>query len=305
MSKQITSRPGQNGNKPGANKGPAKPTSGARKSPGVANTAPQQRSAAQTQKTTPNRVPPTSGAARPGVTSGMTAQQRVQAQQAAARKKSTGGFKIRPLDIALLVVGLIVVGFVVWSIASGSNQQTQGQAGGPTAESTPLPVGVPAPNFTYQGTDGKNYSLSDYKGKVVLLEFFAPWCPHCQNDAPMFNKVAERFAGKDVQLLAVSASPFGKDYNPPSAEPPISMDDLTWFKDQFKVNFPILLDKELKSATDYSIMFYPTVYLVDKQGNIAGQPAGFFTWKNGKPESQRDEQLTEESLAARIEELLK
>jgi peroxiredoxin len=234
----------------------------------------------------------------------MTAQQRVQTRQAAARQKQVGGFKIRPLDMILLGVGVIVVGFVVWSIMSGSNQQTAataGQSGGPDASSTPLPVGIAAPDFTLPGADGKTYSMSDYKGKVVLLEFFAPWCPHCQDDAPMFNKLAERYKDNpNVQLVAISASPKGKDN-----KSPISMDDITWFRDTYSVQFPMLLDKELSTAGSYSIMFYPTVYVVDREGKIASQPAGYFKWVNGNPVSEREIPLTEENLAAEIDKLLK
>ena len=294
MSKQTTSRSGANGTKPQNAKGPTKPVASAQK-----GSTPKSTGTAQPQKTS-NKPGTTS--AKPG---GMTAQQRIQAQQAAARKKSGGGFQIRPLDLVLLGVGVIVVGFIVWSIMSSSNQQTPAPTGsqpsGPTADSTPLPIGVAAPNFTLPGADGKSYSLSDYKGKVVLLEFFAPWCPHCQDDAPIFNKVAERYKDNpNVQVLAVSASPRGKDN-----KTPITMEDITWFRDTFGVQFPMLLDKEMGTSGTYSIMFYPTVYLVDKDGKIAAQPAGYFVWENGEPVSSREQILSEETLAAQIDALLK
>jgi cytochrome c-type biogenesis protein len=207
--------------------------------------------------------------------------------------------------MVLLVVGVIVVGFIVWSIMSGSNQQTPAPtgspSGGPTADSTPLPIGVAAPNFTLPGADGKSYSLSDYKGKVVLLEFFAPWCPHCQDDAPIFNGLAEKYKDNpNVQVLAISASPRGRDN-----ESPITMDDITWFRDTYRVQFPMLLDKEMGTSGTYSIMFYPTVYIVDKEGKIAAQPAGYFVWENGKPISSREQVLNVETLSAQIDALLK
>jgi|SRR5688572_11192976 len=307
MSKETTSRPGGSGTKPQSAKGPTKPVAGAQKNaqrPAQGVTGQPRKASADRPQST-NR--PGSATNRPG---GATAQQRAQARQEASRQKAGGGFKIRPLDMILLGVGVIVVGFVVWSIVSGSNQATPGttgQTGGPTADSTPLPEGVAAPNFTLPGADGKNYSLSDYKGKVVLLEFFAPWCPHCRDDAPIFNNVAARYKDNpNVQVLALSASPWGKDYVPGGpARPPITMDDIKWFQNEYKVSFPMLLDKELSAATDYSIMFYPTVYIVDQEGKIAAQPAGYFVWQDGQPVSSRAQPLTEETLAARIDALLK
>lgn len=185
---------------------------------------------------------------------------------------------------------------------SGSNQGTAPAptTGGPNASSTPVPVGAVAPAFSLPGADGKTYNLADYKGKVVMVEFFAPWCPHCQDDAPIFNAVADKYKGKDVQVLAVSASPRGKDN-----KSDITMDDITWFRDEFKVTFPMLFDKGLKSAGDYSVMFYPTVYIIDKEGKIAAEPAGWFSWENGEPVSKRTEELNADTLSAQIDKLLK
>ncbi len=75
-----------------------------------------------------------------------------------------------------------------------------------------MAIGETAPDFTLPSADGKAYSLSQFKGKVVLLELFAPWCPHCQGDAPLFNEVYEKYKDKGVQVLAVSASPYGRNY---------------------------------------------------------------------------------------------
>ena len=312
MSKQTTSRPGGNGSRSQGNRAGTRPTEGARKDPRPTSST----AASQPRKPAPNTnipKPPVRSTARP---TGMTAQQRIQAQQAAARQQKTGGWKLRPLDLILLAVGVLVVGFVVWSAQSGTNQATptgqsaannsgnpSGNTGAPPAapSPTPLPIGSVAPAFSLPGADGKTHSLADYKGKVVLLEFFAPWCPHCQDDAPMLNNVAAHFKDNpNVQLLAISASPRGRD-----GESPITMEDITWFRDEFKVNFPILFDKELVTAETYSILFYPTVYIVGKDGNIASEPAGFFTWQNGKPVSSRDQPFTQENLISEIEKYLK
>ncbi len=181
-----------------------------------------------------------------------------------AHKKS--GFRLRPLDIALLLIGLVVVGAIVYGGLSGANKDVSALA--PPSSSQPqieyLPVGSQAPDFSHPATDGQTYSLSQFKNKVVVLQFMAPWCPHCQNDAPMFNKLYEQYKGKEVQFLDLSATDLNKDRSGP-----IAMEDLIWFRDTFKVPFPMLLDKELKTADAYKIDYFPTVYVVDKKGNIA------------------------------------
>jgi peroxiredoxin len=165
----------------------------------------------------------------------------------------------------LLLVGLIVVGAIIYGGLSGSNKDLSALA--PPGSEQPkieyLPAGSAAPEFSHPATDGNTYSLSQFKGKVVVLQFMAPWCPHCQADAPMFNALHEKYKGKDVQFLDLSATDQNKDRNGP-----ITMEDLTWFRDTYKVPFPMLLDKELKTANAYIIEYFPTVYIVDKNGNI-------------------------------------
>lgn len=194
------------------------------------------------------------------------------ARRPAPKQQSIG---LRPLDIGLLVLGVAVVVGVMFWVLSGTNQGTtltNGTAAQPQQSSgqvdpndpPKLAEGTDAPDFSLPATDGNTYKLSDYRGKVVLLEFMAPWCPHCRADAPIFNQVAETFKGQDVQLFAVSATPDNKDRNGP-----ISMADLTWFRDEYKVTYPMLFDQPLAAATAYKVYYYPTVYVVNKEGKIA------------------------------------
>jgi peroxiredoxin len=159
-------------------------------------------------------------------------------------------------------------------------------------------MGTTAPDFALPDTEGNTHTLSSYRGKPVVLEFMAPWCPHCQEDAPMFNALAGQY--QNVQFLAVSATDKNKDRSGP-----ITMDDMKWFKEQFKVAFPMLFDQQLKAANDYGVLFYPTVYILDENGTVASLPTGGYTWVNGNPESTRQTTLTQEELAAEIEKVAK
>ncbi len=224
------------------------------------------------------------------VKSGRTGRPVASGAAAGARTRASSGFKLKPLDLILLLLGVVVVGGVIWGGLNGAQPQqpvasvpdtqnqvaaaqtqaaTQAQAGVnatvAAGSEALVPPGTPAPDFSLPATDGNTYTLSQFKGKkVVMLEFMAPWCPHCQADAPEFDKVYNQFKDKDVQLLGVSATPYGKD-----READITMEDLTWFRDKFGVHYPLLLDKPLKSSDAYGIHFYPTVYLINKDGTVA------------------------------------
>src|SRR5215210_7672249 len=243
MNKQPASKNDVNNRAAASSRQGAAASSTARRSAGGSTGGVAPKSTARTQSAT--------GARRPGGT--------------VVAKKS--GFKLRPLDIALLLVGLVVVGAIVYGGLSGANKDLSALAP-PSTSGQPeieyLPVGSQAPDFTHPATDGQTYSLSQFKNKVVVLQFMAPWCPHCQDDAPLFNRLSEQYKGKEVQFLDVSATPLGKDH-----ESPIAMEDLTWFRDTYNVPFPMLFDKEVKTADLYKIQYYPTVYVVDKKGNIA------------------------------------
>lgn len=237
--------------------------------------------------------------------------------RAVAPQRNTGGFRIRPLDLGLVLLGLVVVGLIVWS-ALGNNQAPSASvptnvAGVPTATTdpsfpTPLPVGATAPDFSLPAPDGQTYSLSQYKGKVVMLELFAPWCPHCQNDAPIINEVYEKYKDR-VQFLAVSASPWShtleEDRAAQKTPTPISMDDITWFRDTFKVPFPMLFDKDVKAGESYGLAFYPTIYIISKDGKVVSEPAGAYVWENGNPVSTRSEAISVEYLSRMLDEALK
>ena len=232
-----------------------------------------------TAKGTPNRasvksgstLPPVrnnAGGNRPGTAStaarATNRQSAGRAAQAPVKRKT--GFRLRPLDIALLLAGLLVVVFIVMSAIQAPVTQLNSNAQ-VNASGTPLALAIPAPDFNLPSIDGNTYSLTSQKGKVVVLEFMATWCPHCQADAPMMNQLDAAYKGKNVQIFGINATPYGHDHTSPAAT-----SDLQWFHDTYNVTFPLLFDKDLKSTNDYQVVSYPTIYMVDQQGKIAYQP---------------------------------
>jgi peroxiredoxin len=130
-----------------------------------------------------------------------------------------------------------------------------------------VPVGQPAPDFSLPGIDGKTYTLSQFKGDPVVLEFIATWCPHCRDKAKDMNELYDTYHSKGVEIIDINATPKGKDDRSPATS-----DDLKWFRDTYNVEFPMLFDKTLKSSADYGILGYPSIYVVDKNGNVVYQP---------------------------------
>jgi peroxiredoxin len=190
-------------------------------------------------------------------------------------KKS--GFRMRPIDMIITGVAVLVIGFIIWAVWNSAQGGTAGTTDPNAVDANALKNGVQAPDFTLPGNDGNTYSLSQFKGKPVLLEFMAPWCPHCQDDAPILNQVYTKYHDKGLVMIGINASPFGHNYET-GDKSPITMDDQKWFATTFKLQYPLLFDKPITQSDgtpdtalrpQYGVDYFPTLYVVDKDGKIA------------------------------------
>jgi peroxiredoxin len=175
---------------------------------------------------------------------------------------------------------LIVVVLVAVLINSQSSSAGLVSASDLNPGQQPLKVGTQAPNFTLSTLDNKKYQLSSLKGKPVLLEFFAVWCPHCQNEAPILNQLDQNFGPKGLQTLAILASPYGKNYDTSGGNDLsiVKSSDVTWFDQNFGVHHPTLIDPKFTTVNAYNASSYPTIYVLDKQGKIRYANSGDQTY---------------------------
>lgn len=118
-----------------------------------------------------------------------------------------------------------------------------------------------APNFTLDDGKGNEYSISDYKNKLLLVNFFTTWCTYCVAEMPDFQKIYDKYRLDDVAILGVNVQ---KD---PKEMP--KEDVLNWIADK-KITFPIVFDDEGEAIKHYYLNGYPTTYVIDKEGYIVG-----------------------------------
>ncbi len=170
------------------------------------------------------------------------------------------------------MTGALVLGIIIFAIIASRSSPISRESAttqGLLATGTPAPAINPLP-----AANGGSYSLAQYKGqKVVVLEFFAPWCPHCQNETSTLNRLQQEYGDKSVQVLSVSASPYGRNYES-GDQTPISMSDIQWFADTYHLNYPALFDPSLQAANDYKVQGFPTLYIINKQGIITYAGSG-------------------------------
>ncbi|MBD3267502.1 redoxin family protein, partial [bacterium] len=115
--------------------------------------------------------------------------------------------------------------------------------------------GKPAPDFTLSKLDGEEFTLSEEKGKnVVVLDFWATWCPPCQYAMPILEKVMEEYEKKDVKLIAVN-----QQEDKPTVQNYLNSQGL---------DATVVLDKNGRVGSQYRVSGIPQFVVIDKQGNI-------------------------------------
>ena len=122
-----------------------------------------------------------------------------------------------------------------------------------------------APDFKLTSLDGKEVSVSDYKGKVVLVNFWATWCPPCLAEMPDLNKLYVDYKDKGLQILGLTVSSRAKDI-PKKVK-------------QSGVTYPILLEAEPVAAKFGGFGAIPQTFIIDKQGKIVHSITGARSYK--------------------------
>ncbi len=145
-----------------------------------------------------------------------------------------------------LLLGLGLLGVGMWAALRGPH--------GP----------VQAPSFVLPDLSGKVVRLNDLRGKVVLLNIWATWCPPCVEEMPTLENLSRRMAGRDFVLLAVS-----QDEVPQSVKPWIETQGLT---------FTVLLDPRGEVGNSYGVTGYPETFILDRQGYIVLHHVGYRDW---------------------------
>ena len=164
---------------------------------------------------------------------------------------------VKKIIAAVLLLGLLTVAIVqamdkkAETPKKNTSDTTETQAQG-------LKIGDKAPNFELKTLTGKTVKLSSFKGKKVMLNFWATWCPPCKAEMPEMEQFYKQ-PNNDVVILAVNID---------------SQNDVKGFADKNGITFPILMDTDNQVNSIYQIISIPTTYFIDRNGVIKNKYTG-------------------------------
>ncbi len=121
-----------------------------------------------------------------------------------------------------------------------------------------------APEFSLQDMDGNSIRLSDLRGQVVIVNFWATWCPPCREEMPSMQRAWAVLEGENILMLAINV---GEDE-----------DTIFEFSASYPVEFPLLLDSDSATATAWPVRGLPTTFVIDRNGRLAYKAVGGREW---------------------------
>jgi peroxiredoxin len=127
-----------------------------------------------------------------------------------------------------------------------------------------LKEGTASIDFTLSDLSGKKVSLSQYRGKLVFLNFWATWCPPCRAEMPSMERLYQKLKGQGLVVLGVDLQENAKSVQK--------------FVDEHKLTFPILLDSDGRVGTTYGARSIPTTYIIGRDGSALGGTIGGREW---------------------------
>lgn len=176
------------------------------------------------------------------------------------------------LSFAILALAVVILVVNIWKPTSTESEKkttSQTEEATETTEDIPgaklssLREGAEAPDFELNTLDGKTIKLSDYRGKKVILNFWATWCPPCKAEMPHMQNFYEEYNDQGVEILAVNLTNMDK-----------GVEEVQKFVDDYGLTFTIPLDEEGNAGTTYQAFTIPTSYILDENGVITKKIVG-------------------------------
>ncbi len=160
--------------------------------------------------------------------------------------------------MVLVVVAVVIAGMLYFGYHQARRSAS---AGGSDTSFSGITISKPAPDFTLQSLNGQNMSLSDLRGKAVLLNFWATWCAPCKIEMPWFVELQNEYGAQGLQIVGVAMDDSSKD-------------DIAKFAKDMGVNYPVLIGKEAVGEEYGGVPALPESFFIGRDGKIVDKIIG-------------------------------
>jgi peroxiredoxin len=157
--------------------------------------------------------------------------------------------------VVIIVVAMVVTVMLVFGIQKVRRNPGQVANAGPNMK------GLAAPDFTLESLEGKTVRLSDFRGKGVLLNFWATWCQPCKIEMPWFAELQKQYGPQGLQIVGVAMD----DASPK---------EISEFAHDLGVNYPILVGKESVGDAYGGVQFLPATFYIGRDGRVIDKVFG-------------------------------
>ncbi len=158
------------------------------------------------------------------------------------------------------VCSIVALGLVALSFSACAAEKTEAAQTTPQSETTALPVVGPAPDWKLTTLDGRELGREQLKGKVVVVDFWATWCPPCVYEIPGYVKMQERLRDRGLVIVGLSS-----DRGP---------EVVRTFAEKRQVNYPLAMAGTETADLFGGVEAIPTTFLIDREGNIRHKKVG-------------------------------
>ena len=174
-------------------------------------------------------------------------------------------YKILKIVLLVLIFAALLLGATRLYDTLGSQVQMD-TLGTQAAEENAEPAKEAAPDFTVYDIDGNAYKLSDFRGKPVILNFWATWCGYCQVEMPDFEEKFKQY-GEDIHFIMLNVTDGAQE----------TVETASSFIAEQGYTFPVYYDTDLAATSAYNTSGLPVTYFIDAEGNFVAWQQGMLT----------------------------
>ena len=161
-----------------------------------------------------------------------------------------------------LLVLVLALALALAGCGGGAKSKTEGTAATPATPAGNGETGTQAPGYELADLTGKSVSSKEFAGKVVILDFWATWCPPCREEIPHFVTLQKKYEGKGLAIVGLALDAGGAS-------------DVAPFAKEHAINYPILIGNDDVAKAYGGVNAIPTTFVIDRQGKIVKRFIGF------------------------------